>query len=229
MRNDNTSVEKNSPQFLLHYRRKVVATSVCSKIMNILYPNISMTLKEISSKINKPHSYSKKIVLQMVHDGYLDHDDKPYNRQYHLSQIGRWFAICGRLDNISFQALCILSKVYANGKDNRHYMVSMYRRDFDKSSDEFYDIPCAIYSYRNISRSIKMLTDRFLVYWESKYMLKVTPNIMQYLKEYDEDLISLSSWSDNVSILCQEKRLENIKIDDNTKKILCVMSPKDPI
>ena len=229
MKNDNNFVEKNSPQSLLHYRRKIVANSICSKILTLLYPDKSMMLKEISSKINKPYSYSKKIVLQMNYDGYLIHNNKPYNREYHLSEIGMWFTICGKLDGISFQALCLLSKVYVNSKNNRHYMVSMYRRDFDKSSDEFYDTPSAIYSYRNISRSIKMLTDRFLVYWESKHMLKVTPNIMQYLKEYDEDLMSLSSWSDNISVLCHEKRLKNSKIDDNTKEILSVMSPKDPI
>ncbi|WP_316504782.1 hypothetical protein [Nitrosopumilus sp.] len=224
----NNSVEKNSPHSLLYYRRKVVANSVCSKIMILLYPDNSMTLKEISSVIDKSRSYSKKIILQMNHSGYLGHDNKPYNRRYQLSQTGRWFAICGKL-NVSFQALCILSKVYLNSKDNRHYMISMYRRNFDESCDEFYSIASAIYSYRNISRSIKMLTDKFLVYWESKDMLKITPNIMQYLKEYDGDLTSLSSWIDDVSILCHEKRLENIKIDDNTKNILCVMNPKDPI
>lgn len=228
MRNDNLK-EKVTSQSLLHYRRKVVANSTCSRILNLLYPNNSMILKEITSKIDKPYYYSKKIILQMKYNGYLVYDSaKKYNRKYRLSQTGRWFAICNKL-NVSFQALCILSKVYLHGKDNRHYMISMYRHDFDESCDEFYDIASAIYSYRNISRSIKMLADKFLVYWESDGMLKITSNIMQYLKEYDDDLISLSSWNDDVLILCQEKRLENIKINNKTKKILCMVNPKDPI
>lgn len=225
---DDNFLEKITSQSLLHYRRKVVTNSTCSKIMNVLYPNHSMKLKEITSVIDKPYQYSKKIVLQMINDGYLDHDSKLYNRRYHLSQTGRWFVICGKLD-VSFQALCILSKVYINSKDNRHYMISMYRRDFDESCDEFYSMASAIYSYRNISRSIKMLTDRFLIYWKSKDMLKITPNMIQHLKEYDNDLMSLSSWSDDMSTLCQEKRLESVQINNETQKILCMMNPKDPI
>lgn len=60
-------------------------------------------------------------------------------------------------------------------------------------------------------------------------MLKVTSTIIPHLKEYDDDLMYLSSWSDDMSTLCQEKRLGNMQITNKIKKILAVMNPKDPI
>ena len=193
--------------------------------MNLLYPDISLTIRELNNKIDKSYQYSKKIILQMSYDGYLVHDSKSYCRKYRLSQMGRWFAICNKLNNISFQSLCILSKVYWNEKKySKHYMVLMYRRDFDSSCDEFYSTASAIYSYRNISRSVKMLTDRFLVYWESDGMLRIMPKVMENLmKNYDDDLTSLFSWSDEISTRCKEERLESTKLDDAKKNLFCLM------
>ena len=218
--------EKEKIHSLLFYRRKVFANSTCSRVLNLLYPESQLTIKEMTSKIRKPYLYSKKIVMQMNHDGYLTHDSKSYNREYKLSQMGRWFAICGELDNIPFQSLCILSKVYVNEKKyHKRYMVSMYRRNFDESCDDLYSIPSAIYSSRNISRSIKMLTDRFLVYRISEGNLKTMPKVLENLENnYDSDLNSLFSWSDEMLTSCMEIRFENIKLDNAKKNLFGLVS-----
>ena len=242
-KNNKTIKQKNnicsfssSHHSLFYYRKKVVSNSTCSKILNLLYSNNnhdtkSMTIKEISSNLkskNKSYLYIKKIVLEMSCDGYLDHDDKPYNRKYRLSQIGRWFAICGNLGNISFQALCILSKVYYNAMNGSHrYKVSMYRKDFDESYDEYNSVASAIYSYRNIQKSIKMLTDRFLVYWRSEGMLHISSEILYQLKkQYHDEFAALFFWIDDVSLQCQDGLKENAKVDKKTLTVLRLVSPQ---
>jgi len=181
---------------ILLYKKKIHRNSTCSNIMEVLYPDIRFTVSQIASKISKPHPYTKKIVLQMCSDGYLFHDEKKYNREYFLSSTGRWFAVRIKLDHISFQSLCILSQTYCKVKRELNdrtscYMVSKFRDIFDKSYDDE-DGACAsaVYTSRNISQSIRMLTDRNLLYWANEDFVKISPGIFDHLKKYDKDFIS---------------------------------------
>ena len=61
---------------ILFYGKKIHRNSTCSNIMKMMYPNARFTVSQIASRINKPHLYTKKIVLQMQSDGYLLHDKK---------------------------------------------------------------------------------------------------------------------------------------------------------
>ena len=235
---------------VLYYRRKVFAGSACAKVLNLLYGNYdndsssnnSMTMGEIISCCcvsnndnddhvdqKKSYQYLKKIILQMKKDGYLASDtESSYNRRYRLSQMGRWFAICQKLDNISFQSLCILSKVYNNAiKKDMRYMVSRYRMDFEYRYEEFASIASGIYSTSNIQKSIKMLTDRCLVYWKSDGMLKMSSEISHRLqRKYHDDLSALFLWIDEKSVLCQDYLRRNKKISKKTREMLGLLSPQ---
>jgi len=79
-KNDNLSELDRKIKYILFYKKKIHRNSTCSKIMEMLYPDIRFTVSQIASKISKPHLYTKKIVLQMHSDGYLFHDEKKYNR-----------------------------------------------------------------------------------------------------------------------------------------------------
>ena len=212
---------------LLFYRKKFYANSTSSKILELLYPDKSYRIQQITSIISKKsYHYTKKIVLTLQSEGYLKHNSKTYGRSYSLTHVERWFAICILLDHISFQSLCILADAYSNIKNrNRFYLVSKFRDNFDKSHDEDQSCVCAIYSHRNISLSIKMLTDRNLAYWAFDGILKISPAIFEKLeKKYDQDLESLARWNYDISEKCKDEYLKNITFDKKKMKFLSLTS-----
>ena len=201
---------------ILFYGKKIHRNSTCSNIMEMMYPNVRFTVSQIASRINKPHLYTKKIVLQMQSDGYLLHDKKRYNREYHLSETGRWFAVCVKLDYITFQSLCILSHTYYKVKPDPKsktncYMISKFRDTFDKSHDDE-DRACAsaVYTSRNISQSIRILVDRNLIYWANEDFVRISPGIFENLQRYDKDLESLVSWQNRMFEKCRKQQLRTI-------------------
>jgi len=201
---------------ILFYRKKIHRNSTCSNIMEMMYPNVRFTVSQIASRINKPHLYTKKIVLQMQSHGYLLHDKKRYNREYHLSEMGRWFAVCVKLDHITFQSLCILSQTYCKVKPDPNvktncYMISKFRDTFDKSHDDE-DRTCAsaVYTSRNISQSIRMLIDRNLIYCANKDFVRISSGIFENLQRYDKDLESLVSWQNRMFEKCRKQQLRTI-------------------
>ena len=213
---------------ILLYKKKIHRNSTCSKIMEMMYPDIRLTIRQITSKINcKSYVYTKKIILQMHSHGYLIHDDgKEYNRSYSLSQTGRWFAVCVTLDYIPFQSLCILSQTYYKVKKDPNsrmccYMISKFRDIFDKSYDgEDRACASAIYSNSNIFRSVRHLADRNLVYWANSEFLKISLPVIEYLQEkYDNELSSLVKWCDETFERCKDERYSSLQISDNKRKI----------
>ena len=225
--NHNLSELDIKVKHILLYKKKIHRNSTCSKIMEMMYPDIKLTIRQITSKIDcKPYVYTKKIILQMQSDGYLLSDGKKYNRSYSLSQTGRWFAVCVTLDYIPFQSLCILSQTYCRVKKDPNnkiscYMISKFRDIFDKSYDDE-DRVCAsaIYSNSNIFRSVKHLTDRNLVYWASSEFLKISLPVIEYLqRRYDDELSSLMKWCDETFEKCKDERYASLQISDNKRKI----------
>lgn len=193
--------------------------------MEMMHPDIQFTVSQIASRINKPHAYTKKIVLQMYSDGYLFHDGEKYNRTYFLSDTGRWFAVCVKLDHISFQSLCILSQTYCKIKRDPNskascYMISKFRDTFDKSYDDE-DGTCAsaVYTSRNISQSIRMLTDRNLLYWANKDFVKMSPGVFDHLQKYDKDLASLILWQDKIFEKCRKVQFKAVMTSPEKKNL----------
>ena len=200
---------------LLFYKKNIHKNSTSSKILKLLYPDKQLTINQITSQTNdKSYNYIKKIVLQMKLNRYLNCDDKKYDKSYHLSKIGRWFALCVVLDHITFQSLCILSQVYCKVRidpTNRmnYYMVSKFRDTFDKSCDNDLSCASAIYSNVHILRSVKQLTDRNLIYWANSDFLKISLPIFEKLQKYDQDFVSLVEWQNKT---IEECRNEQIKV-----------------
>jgi len=216
-KNDNLSELDREIKHILFYKKKIHRNSTCSKIMKMLYPDIRFTVSQIASKISKPHLYTKKIVLQMHSDGYLFHDEREkYNRAYFLSDTGRWFAVCIKLDYISFQSLCILSQTYCKVKRDPNskascYMVSKFRDAFDKSfDDEDRSCASAVYTSRNISQSIRMLTDRNLLYWANEDFVRINPGVFDHLQKYDNDFASLVSWQNEMFEKCRKEQFKAV-------------------
>jgi len=210
---------------ILLYKKKIHRNSTCSNIMEMLYPDIRFTVSQITSKINKPHLYTKKIVLQMHSDGYLFHDGKKYNRKYFLSSIGKWFAVSIKLDCIPFQSLCILSQTYCKVKRDPNskascYMVSKFRDAFDKSYDDE-DGACAsaVYTSRNILQSIRMLTDRSLLYWANEDFVRISPGVFDHLQKYDKDFTSLVSWQSKIFEKCRKEQFKVIMTNTEKKNL----------
>jgi len=213
--NHNLSELDRKVKRILLYKKKIHRNSTCSKIMDMLYPDIQRAISQIACKISKPYLYTKKIVLQMYSDGYLLHDGKKYNRKYFLSDTGRWFAVCIKLDYITFQSLCILSQTYCKVKRDPNsktscYMISKFGDAFDRSHDEYRACASAVYTSRNISQSIRMLTDRNLVYWANKDFVKISPEIFGHLQKYDKDFTSLVSWQNKMLEKCRKEQFKAV-------------------
>ncbi|MDH3203704.1 MAG: hypothetical protein OEL81_03365 [Nitrosopumilus sp.] len=224
-KNDNRSELDRKVKRILLYKKKIHRNSTCSNIMEMLYPDTRFTVQQIASKTNKPYLYTKKIVLQMQSDGYLLHDGKKYNKEYFLSSTGRWFAVCIKLDYIPFQSLCILSQTYCKVKRDPNskascYMISKFRDTFDKSYDDE-DGACAsaVYTSRNISQSIRMLTDRSLLYWANEDFVKISPGIFDHLQKYNMDFISLVSWQNEIFEKCRKEQFKVIMTNPGKKNL----------
>ena len=229
--NNLSELDKKIKRILL-YRKKIHRNSTCSKILEMMYPDKQFTVSQIARNINKPYQYTKKIVLQMMHsDGYLLYDEKKkHNRKYFLSNTGRWFAVCVKLDYIPFQSLCILSQTYCrakrdpNNKASSCYMISKFRDAFDKSCDNE-DKACAsaVYTTRNISQSIRMLTDRNLLYWANEDFVRINPEIFDHLQRYDRDFESLVSWQNKTLERCRKEQLKAVMNTSEKKKLFSLI------
>ena len=201
---------------LMLYKRNIHRNSACSKILEMLYPDKKLTINQITSQINgKSYHYTKKIILQMKSNGYLTCDEKKYGKSYHLSQLGRWFALCVILDNISFQSLCILSQVYSKVRTDptnrmNYYMISKFRDSFDRSCDDDLSCASAVYSHVHILRSVKQLADRYLIYWINSNFLKISLPIFEKLQKYDQDFVSLVEWQNITIEKCRDEQLKFI-------------------
>lgn len=210
---------------ILFYKKKIHRNSTCSNIMEMMYPDMRSTVSQVAFRVSKPHAYTKKIVLQMHSDGYLFHDGKKYNRTYFLSDTGRWFAICVKLDYVSFQSLCILSQTYCKVKRDPNskascYMISKFRDTFDKSYDDEYGAcASAVYTSRNISQSIRMLTDRNLLYWANKDFVKMSSGVFDRLQKYDKDFASLTSWQNEMFEKCRNEQFKAVMRSTEKKNL----------
>jgi len=221
-----TLTNQRIKDFLL-YKKKIHKDSTCCKILGVLYPDVKLSIRQITSHIDKPYSYAKKIILQMHSDGYLhcnNSDGKKYNRKYCLSPTGRWFAVCVQLDYIPFQSLLILSQTYCRTRKNpksktNFYMISRFRGMFDKSCDKDMLCASAVYSNSNISKSIKQLTDRNLVYLANPDFLKITFAVFEFLQKYDEELMSLVEWCNKAFEKCKDEYLESLEIGRKRKHL----------
>jgi hypothetical protein len=228
MMNDSRKIlaDQKIKSFLL-YNKKILKDSTCCKILDVMYPDVTLSIKQITSYIDKPYTYAKKIILQMYSDGYLhnnNNNEKKYNRKYCLSPTGRWFAVCVQLDYIPFQSLLILSQTYCRAKKNpkcrtNFYMISKFRDSFDKSCDQDMSCASAIYSNSNISKSIKQLTDRNLVYWANSDFLKINFTVFEFLQKYDDELNSLVEWCNKTFEKCKDEYLEGLEIGREKKHL----------
>ena len=154
----------------------------------------------------KQYRYTKKIVLELKYSGYLESESRGL---YSITQKGRWFVICQRLDGLSFLSLCLLAEVYhrVNSNPEFFYQFSSFRQCYEKDYDETFT-HTAIYRRQNISKSLKHLTSRNLVY-VSQDFIKMTNPIIEFLKKYHEDLESLFLWCSDMYEKCICSTIEN--------------------
>ena len=90
-------------------------------------------------------------------------------------------------------------------------MVSKFRDEFDRSYDDE-DGACAsaVYTSRNISQSIRMLTDRNLLYWANEDFVRICPEVFDHLQKYDKDFVSLILWQSKMFEKCRKEQFKVI-------------------
>ena len=202
------------------YRHNIKKKSTGAKILEMACDVSEFSLFEMSGKIKKPHHYTKKIVLVLKYSGYLQSE---YRGKYSITQKGRWFAICQRLDGLSFLSLCLLAEIYHKVKTNQElfYRFSTFRQYYEK---DYCDGGCvssstSIYSSSNISKSLLLLRERNLVYIVSGDFIKMTRPMIDFLEKYDDDLDSLYNWCNDTFEKCMDYSIENNKINPSVKNL----------
>ena len=99
-------------------------------------------------------------------------------------------------------------------------MLSKFRDAFDKSCDNE-DRACAsaVYTSRNISQSIRMLTDRNLLYWTNKDFVRISPGVFDHLQKYDKDFVSLTSWQNKMFEKCRKEQFKAVMTSPEKKNL----------
>lgn len=193
------------------YRNNIKKDSVAAIILETSYDVSEFSLFEMVEKIKKPYLYTKKITLVLKYSGYL----KSKNRgRYCITQKGRWFVICHKLDGLSFLSLCLLGETYHRVKTNSEffYQLSTFRRFYEKDYDDD-NSSTAIYKRRTISRSLQLLKERNLAYVVNGDFIKMTKPMISFLERYDKDLNSLYGWCNDTYEKCVNHIIENNKFD----------------
>ena len=100
-------------------------------------------------------------------------------------------------------------------------MISKFRDTFDKSyDDECGACASAVYTSRNISQSIRMLTDRNMLYWANEDFVKMSPRVFDRLQKDDNDFTSLISWQDKMFERCRREQFKAIMRSTEKKNLL---------
>lgn len=199
------------------YRNSIKRNSTAAKILEASYDASEFSLFEMLKNITKPYSYAKKITLELKYSGYLKSDRRG---RYSITQKGRWFAICHRLDGLSFLSLCLLAETYHKVKINPDlfYQLSTFRKYYEMNYGSdciFSSSTTAIYKRRNISRSLQLLRERHLVYVVSGEFIKMTGPMMDFLVQYGKDLDALYRWSNDTYEKCTSHIIANKKYNSN--------------
>ena len=200
------------------YRNNIKKDSTAARILETSYDVSEFSLFEMVEKIKKPYPYTKKIALELKYSEYLKSTSRG---RYSITQKGRWFVICQRLDGLSFLSLCLLAETYHKVKSNPEllYQMSAIRRYYEKNYGDDNSSSTAIYKRRNISRSLRLLKERNLVYVVNGNFIKMTRPMIDFLARYDEDLDSLYDWCNDTYEKCTSHVIENKKFDPNMRKL----------
>jgi len=173
--------------------------SITAKILTVLYPDRQMTFQQICESLQCKKASVKRAIMLMIkpHPRYIKtcEGKENYNRCYSLTQYGRWFAICSRL-NVSFLSLCMLSDIYIlektmNESDtNGFYPVVRIRELIDNTTNRH-----TKYSDRCLQIKLQQLTKQNIVKRLQKNIVGIYPNFFAHLKKnYDHDLLLLQRW-----------------------------------
>ena len=99
-------------------------------------------------------------------------------------------------------------------------MLSKFRDAFDKSyDDEDRSCASAVYTSRNISRSIQMLIDRNLLYWANEDFARISPGVFDHLQKYDNDFVSLTSWQSKMFEKCRKEQFKVVMTSPEKKNL----------
>ena len=200
------------------YRHNIRKDSTGARILEMSYDVSEFSLFGMSGKVKKPYHYTKKIALVLKYSGYLQSENRG---TYCITQKGKWFVICQRLDGLSFLSLCLLAETYHKIKANPDlfYRMSRFRQFYESNYDSNGSPSTAIYKKRNISKSIQSLKRRNLAHVVSGDFIKITIPIMKFLEIYDDDLESLHVWCNDTYDKCITCTIENNKLAFDMKSI----------
>lgn len=172
--------------------------SITSRILAVLYPDRQMALQQLCDNLQANNeSVKRKIrLMSKLNPSYIKtHEvNESYDRQYSLTQYGRWFAICSRL-KISFLSLCILSDIFVlqktmNGTDrNGFYPVIRIRELIENTTNEH-----NVYTGRYLRIKFRELINQNILDRLQKNIVRIHPIVFTLLKNYDFDLTLLQRW-----------------------------------
>lgn len=188
------------------YNVHLKRSSAASKILVVLYPDKKYDTRQIAYETGLNNDTQRITLLRLVGGNLVKLEGDDRSKVYGLTQVGRWFAICSKL-NLTFLSLCALADAYEmqtrlEGAGLTGFYV------FPRFVEIFEDI----YSQDSIRVALEQLKLKNLALRYTKKSLRLRPKVLENLKRcYQEDIEELQKWIARF----QDKKEDLMRNDQN--------------
>lgn len=178
-----------SLQKMVFHNEHTKRTSIAAKILVLLYPDKTYSDQAIEDTLRLKGIGQKGTLFNLLGRKLISSKGSGEARLYFLTQKGKWFAICHKL-NLCFLGLCALADAYGmQGRLEEGDLVGFY------VYPRFAEIFEGIYSQENLRFAFGQLKTKKLATRYSKKSLRIIPRVFSDLKRYyHDDLEELQKW-----------------------------------
>jgi hypothetical protein len=174
---------------MVFHNEHIKKSSIAAKILVLLYPDKKYSDQAIADALSLKGIGQKGTLFNLLDRKMISSKGSGHARLYFLTQKGRWFAICHKL-NLSFLGLCALADAYGmQGRLEEGNLEGFY------IYPRFAEIFEGIYSQENLRFAFGQLKAKKLATRYSKKSLRIIPSVFSDLKRhYHKDLEELQKW-----------------------------------
>ncbi len=193
-------------------------SSAASNILALLYPDKKYSEGEITEKLGLNKINQSMALTRLVQGKFIVLEKDRRTRFYRLSQKGRWFAICNKL-NLTFLSLCALADAYEmQTRLEQVGLVGFYV--FPRFAETF----DGVYTQGNLRFAFEQLKVKNLAFRYVKKSLRIKPEVLEDLRRYyQKDLEEMQKWIAQFQDIKEDLMRQDqnfIQRIQNNKKIL---------
>lgn len=204
---------------LVFHNKHIKKSSTAAKILVLLYPNKTCNIQEIEDSLRLKAIGQNGTMPGLLERKLISSKGRGQAKLYFLTQRGRWFAVCHKL-NLSFLSLCALADAYGmQGRLEDGSLVGFY------VYPRFAEVFEGIYSQENLRFAFGQLKAKKLATRYSKKSLRIMPRVFSDLKRhYHQDLEDLQKWIGQISSTKEEILGKDQKLIQDLNKSRRILS-----